>query len=124
MIFHPVAVVEAAVVSVAAAPHLWSLAVRCWGWLRKFFSKSEKPAAPWSLVASIRRVLPNGGWFEFCFSWQKGCAPPQTPTAPAICQPVNQIGAPASSAPPQLDVSSNSDPAPVSASLLPIIVGN
>jgi hypothetical protein len=112
MIFHPVVA--------------WSLAVRSWTWLKKLFSKAEKPAAPWSLVTSVRRVFPNGGWFEFCFSWQKGGgSPPQVPANPAIGEPVNQFDHPAGTAPPQLDLRSNSDSAlHVPASLLPLIVGN
>jgi hypothetical protein len=112
MIFHPVVA--------------WSLVVRSWTWLKKLFSKAENPAVPCSLAATIRRVSPNGGWFEFCFSWQKGGALPQAPAAPAIGQTVNQSGPPAYSAPPlQLDLRSNSDSAlPVPASLLPLIVGN
>jgi hypothetical protein len=129
MIFHPVVVniTLVAAVGVAAAPRVWSLAVRSWTWLNKLFRKTEKPAEPWNLVASIRRVFPNGGSFEFGLSWQKGCAPPpQTPAAPAVGHPVNQFGPPASSAPSlQLDLCSNSNSAlPVPASLLPLIVGN
>ena len=120
MIFHPVVVVKcifAAGACVAAAPHVWSLAVRFWNWLCKVFSMVGKPAVPWSMAASVRRVCPNGGWFEFCFSWQKGGAPPSQPPPAAPL--------PASTAPPQLDLRSNSDSAlPVPASLLPLIVGN
>jgi len=101
MIFHPVVVVG---VGVAGAPHVWSLAVRSWTWLKKLFSKTEKPAVPSNIAASIRRVFPNGGLFEFCFSWQKGGTPPQAPAAPAIGQPDSVL--------------------PVSASLLPFIIGN
>jgi len=126
MIFHPVVVESTVVVGVAAAPHVWSLAVRFWNWLKKFFStKAEKPAVPWRLVASMRRVFPNGGSFEFGLSWQNGGAPPQTPAAPAVSQPVNQFGPPASSAPSlQLDLCSNSDSVPPVPASLPLIVGN
>lgn len=69
MIFHPVVVniTLVAAAGVVAAPRVCS-----WTWLIKLFRKAEKPAEPWSLVASIRRVFPNGVRLNLVCRGKKG----------------------------------------------------